>query len=139
LGYLHVFVKGAKADLPKGTSVIEMVRELREQANRLDEQLSKLLSQVDGKIEDFFKPLHNQEYRTRILSKQKGRQQYLRIYALKIDDNCFVITGGAIKFHHLNVDRAHTRIEMQKLDHCRDYLKEQGVHDADSYFELLNE
>lgn len=139
LGYLHMFVTKAKADLPKGVTVIAMVRELMEQAKELDEQLSEIARQTDRKFESFFKPLHNQEYQTRKLSKQKGRRQYLRIYALKIDENCFVITGGAIKFHHLNDERAHTKIEMQKLDRCRDFLREQGVYDADSYFELLND
>lgn len=139
LGYLHAFVKKAKADLPKDVSVMEMVRELMEQAKKLDEQLSELSRKADGKFENFFKPLHNQEYRTKHLSKQKGRRQYLRIYALKIDENCFVITGGAIKFHHLNDAREHTQIEMKKLERCRNFLKEHGVYDADSYFELLNE
>lgn len=139
LGYLHTFVTKSKADLPRGLSVIEMVRELMEQAKELDEQLYELSWQTGRNFESFFKPLHNQEYRTKLLSKQKGRRQYLRIYALKIDENCFVITGGAIKFHHLNDAREHTRIEMKKLDRCRDFLKDQGVHDADSYFELLND
>lgn len=139
MGYLHTFVTKLKADLPRGLSVIEMVRELMQQAKELDEQLVALSRQADGKFENFFKPLHNQEYQRKILSKQKGRRQYLRIYALKIDENCFVITGGAIKFHHLNDERAHTKIEMKKLDRCREFLKGQGVYDADSYFELLND
>ena len=61
------------------------------------------------------------------------------IVAIKIDNNCFVITGGAIKFHHLNKDRPHTQKEMQKINRCRDYLKDNGVFDADSFYEFLNE
>ena len=46
---------------------------------------------------------------------------------------------GTIKFHHLNKDRPHTQKEMQKMDRCRDYLKDNGVFDADSFYEFLNE
>ena len=63
----------------------------------------------------------------------------MRLFAIKIDNNCFVITGGAIKFHHLNKDRPHTQKEMQKINRCRDYLKDNGVFDADSFYEFLNE
>ncbi|MCU0328251.1 MAG: hypothetical protein MUE53_04605 [Chitinophagales bacterium] len=83
--------------------------------------------------------MDNQEYHIVELSKQKGRKNYLRIFAIKIDKNCFVITGGAIKFHHLNKDRPHTLREMQKLSRCRDYLKENRVFDADSFYEFINE
>jgi hypothetical protein len=43
----------------------------------------------------------------------------LRLYALKIDKDCFVITGGAIKVS-------------QKM-------QENGVFDSESFFELLSE
>ena len=59
--------------------------------------------------------------------------------ANEIDKNCFVITGGTIKFHHLNKDRIHTQNEMQKIEICRDYLKNNGVFDADSFYEFLKE
>jgi hypothetical protein len=38
-----------------------------------------------------------------------------------------------------NKDRPHTQKEMQKMDRCRDYLKDNGVFDADSFYEFLNE
>jgi hypothetical protein len=77
-------------------------------------------------LEEFFKPLDNQEYHIVELSKQKGRKNYLRLFAIKIDYHCFVI-------------RPHTQKEMQKMDRCRDYLKDNGVFDADSFYEFLNE
>lgn len=81
--------------------------------------------------------IKNTEFVT--LSKQKGRKNYLRIYAIRIDENCFVITGGTIKFHHLNKDRQHTQKEMDKINACRDYLKANKVMDADSFYEFINE
>lgn len=79
------------------------------------------------------------EYGTTELSRQKGRKNYQRVYAIKIDKNCFVITGGTIKLHHINKDRPHTAKEMQKMEKCRDYLKFMGIADTDSFYELINE
>jgi len=86
----------------------------------------------------FFAPLNNFQYKFRILAEQKGRENYLRVYALKIDDNCFVITCGAIKFTHLMEDRIHTREELIKNTQCRDYLLSENIFDITSFKDLLN-
>lgn len=50
------------------------------------------------KLDAYFEPLQETE-RKSVLSLQKGkiRQNRLRLYALKIDMDCYVITGGAVK------------------------------------------
>lgn len=138
--YLLQFTTENKTDIPKNKRIEELIFTLIENANKIDAILNEIKNNPDRRLEDFFKNLNNNEYRIDILlAKQKGRQNFYRIYALKIDNNCFVITGGAIKFHHLNKNRPHTQIEMQKIDQCRDYLKENGVIDSDSFYEFLNE
>lgn len=71
---------------------------------------------------------------------QKGRQNCLRLYAIKIDEETFVITGGAIKLplHHLMEDRDHTIKELQKIKKAQDYLRANQIFDEDSFFEFLN-
>src|SRR5690606_27668370 len=101
--------------------------------------LNKILVNSSRGLDEFFKTLDNQEYHIVHLSKHKGRKSYLRIYAIRIDKNCFVITGGTIKFHHLNKHRAHTEKEMEKIDKCREYLKANNVFDADSFHEFIYE
>lgn len=137
--YLYKFVTENKSDVPKNTPIPSLVFQLNENANEIDDTLNKISIDPKRSLEEFFKPLHNQEYHIVELSKQKGRKNYLRLFAIKIDTNCFVITGGAIKFHHLNKDRLHTKKEMEKIDKCRDYLKNNNVFDADSFYEFLNE
>ncbi len=137
--YLFEFVKNNKSDVPKNIPIPTLVFQLIDNANEIDDTLIKISNDPNRRLEEFFKPLNNQEYRIVELSKQKGRKNYLRLFAIKIDNNCFVITGGAIKFHHLNKDRPHTQKEMLKIDKCRDYLKNNGVFDADSFYEFLNE
>ena len=97
------------------------------------------ISKNPNKLNEFFRPLSNQEFLLIELSKQKARRNYLRLYAIRIDTNCFVITGGAIKFHHLNHERKHTQLEMEKLNKCRDYLKANNVFDSDSFYELIKD
>lgn len=137
--YLFEFIKQNKSDIPKTISGMKIVNQLIVDANEIDNTLIDISKNPNRKLEEFFKPLNNQEYQFVSLSKQKGRKNYLRLYAIKIDDNCFVITGGAIKFHHLMKDRPHTQRELSKLDRCREFLKENGIIDSDSFFEFLNE
>lgn len=136
---LYQFVTKHKADVPKNVPVQILINQLIDNANDIDDTLNEILTDTTRSLEEFFKPLYNQEYHIVELSKQKGRKNYLRLYAIRIDKNCFVITGGAIKFHHLNNQRLHTQKEMEKIDKCRDYLKDNGVFDADSFYEFLNE
>jgi len=81
--------------------------------------------------------LDDSELRIIDLAKQKSKRRWLRIYALRIDTNSYVITGGAIKLTHKMAGRLHTEKELIKLDTCRNYLKDQGVFDTDSFNELV--
>lgn len=137
--YLHEFVTENKSDVPQNVSIRTLVFELIDNANDIDDTLNEISKDPNRSLEEFFKPLDNQEYQIVELSKQKGRKNFLRLFAIKIDNNCFIITGGAIKFHHLNKDRPHTQKEMQKIERCRDYLKANNVFDSDSFYEFLNE
>lgn len=74
-----------------------------------------------------------------VLSKRKGRQNLLRIYAIKIDSNCYVITGGAIKITETMQGHKDTLLELNKLEKCKQYLKENDVFDSDSFYELVND
>ncbi len=139
IAHLYQFVKQHKADAPQNVAIPILINQLIDNANDIDDTLNEISTHPDKNLEEFFKPLDNQEYHIVELSKQKGRKNYLRLYAIRIDKNCFVITGGAIKFHHLNKDRPHTQKEMEKIDKCRDYLKDNNVFDADSFYEFLIE
>lgn len=136
VGYLYHFLKDNKQDtgsLPNGKLIEQIITD----AEYINDFLEKLSNNENEKLEYFFKPLYNSEYQSRELSLQKGRKSYLRVYALKIDKNCFVITGGAIKFNHLMEDRTHTDNELHKLESAKQFLKEQGVYDSDSFYEFL--
>lgn len=139
--YVRNFLNANDMDIPIHKTKRQFVNYIRQDAYNIDEQLIKITETTDQSLSYFFKPLHNNEYEFKILSLQKGRQHCLRLYAIKIDEDTFIITGGAIKLplHHLMEDREHTRVELQKLERAKSYLKENGVFDEDSFYELLNE
>jgi hypothetical protein len=99
------------------------------------------LCESGEQLEQYFRQLDNLETGEKILSLQKGRieKNGLRIYSIKIDDNLFVITGGAIKMSQLMKDHPDTKKELVKLDKAKSYLEINGVFDCDSFYSLLNE
>jgi hypothetical protein len=109
------------------------------------EQIQDLLYELSNSrqpLEYYFTPLNNNETGFKLLSLQKGKYANydgLRIYAIKIDDDCFVITGGAIKMSFKMDDHPDTKEEKNKLNSAKDYLSKQDVIDKDSFFEFLNE
>lgn len=137
--HLYQFILQNKADVPQKLPITALINLLIDNANDIDDILNEISTNPERSLEDFFRPLNNQEYHIVGLSKQKGRKNYLRLYAIRVDKNCFVITGGAIKFHHLNKERPHTQKEMKKIDRCRDYLKDNSVFDIDSINDFLKE
>lgn len=137
--YLNEFTETHHHDIPILYSKEDIMFHIREDALEIDRFLMNLSIEKYFNWNLIFKPLNNNEYYVTMLSEQKWRKRFLRLYAIKIDHDCYVITGGAIKFHHHNKDRPHTQNEMNKLSMCRDFLQANGVFDADSFYEFLNE
>lgn len=97
-------------------------------------------------LDRIFKPLAVTDTRTQELTREKARNwdrerhaSWLRIYAVRLEPNVYVITGGAIKLTRTMQEREHTAIELDKLNRCKNYLKDSGVFDQDSFVELTNE
>lgn len=136
--YVREFVKKHQSDI-KGKDINEVVDNIIEDAEDIDDLLYELSLSTDENINQFFAPLRNSEYKVQLLSRQKGRihdKSYTRIYGIKIESNCFVITGGAIKFTQFMDEREHTKQELKNIDRVRDYLKDNQVIDKDTLQDL---
>jgi hypothetical protein len=118
--------------------VRSFVEEIVASTEYIDDLLIKM-NKSNQALELFFKPLNDLETGTRVLSLQKGRRYSLRIYAIKIDKNLFVVTGGAIKLVHKMSEHNDTKREKNKLETAKAYLKRNGVSDNDSFYDLINE
>ena len=97
-----------------------------------------------GYLDDLFRPLENQRIHEMLLSREKAKgkrssthNSWLRIYAIKLDEGIYLVTGGAIKLTHLMAEREHTLNELRKMEMVRNYLLDNGVRDADGIKEDL--
>lgn len=137
--FVDSFLTKNKKDLPKDKSI----KALRDQIGRDIELIENKFNEIsDNKIQSvdqFFKPLDKNDYRIVNMQLQKGRKNYFRIYAIRIDDDCYVITGGTLKFLHLMKDAKYTQDEKTRLDTCKFYLQRQSVVDAESFYCYIEE
>jgi hypothetical protein len=147
--YLESFFESNKADLMHGfyrfasieQAVLETLSTARDMEKRILQLARNTRHNMRPDLEAIFQPLMNQELGGRSLSKRKakGPQQrsWLRIYAIRIEEGCFLVVGSAIKLSRTMEERAHTKLQLKKLELARDFLREQGVEDADGFLELI--
>ncbi len=103
------------------------------------ELLFELLSEHKNDLDRLFEALSTKENDSKFLHKQKSRRKWLRLYAIKIESNYYVITGGAIKQSQTMQQHPDTNEESKKLESCRNYLIDNHVFDADSFNDFLYE
>jgi hypothetical protein len=100
----------------------------------------------DADLDRIFRPLSNSRTIEMLLGKEKARikeraqhASWLRIYAIKLEPGCYIITGGAIKLTRTMQEREHTLAELQKMEQVRNFLLDGGAIDTDGFVELLSE
>ena len=87
-----------------------------------------------GILQHAFKPLNNFEANMTVLQLSKAssktrdrRDPKLRIYAVRVGENTYVVTGGAIKLTNRMEDRPHTDKQLRRLKTVRDWLNREGI------------
>lgn len=100
----------------------------------------------DADLDHLFRPLENNRTSEMLLGKEKAKiknrpqhSSWLRIYAIKLEPGCYIITGGAIKLTRTMQERAHTLAELNKMEEVRNYLLSEGAIDADGFVDFLSE
>ena len=124
----------------------KFVKSINKNAEYIQDWLDEI-ENGEGNLEDFFEPLDNNEkhkeeklYREEcVITKQKGKRYVLRIYALRIDLNTYLITGGAVKWSEKMQEHDDTNNELTKFTEAINYLSDNGVFDKDSLIDLKNE
>ncbi len=134
-GYLQAYAKENKVK-----NLYDFIDEILKDTEAIQDFLNDIQTNKEPH-EFYFQPLQVSEGKYKILAFQKGKivQNKLRLYAIKIDANCFVITGGAIKMSQIMQDHEDTDNELKKLNNARAYLNKEEVFDEDTFFELLND
>jgi hypothetical protein len=138
--FLFEFFTNNEADLNGLHTIEEAIIKTKNEAKRFANRMLDLATSNPHKLNEFFTNLENKEYRSIQLQRQKAKQNWLRLYALKItqedEDDRYVITGGMIKLTQNMEDKPHGEIERNKIIKCRDYLISIGVYDLESFIEI---
>ena len=147
INYLLDFFLSNMEDL-KAFFKINRIREAIRDSLEDAEVLQKLILEFPytENLDGLFHPLSLSDNRVTELSREKARNwerenhtSWLRVYAIRVEKDVFIITGGAIKLTHYMKDREHTQLELEKLNKCRDFLKANGVFDQDSLIDYIND
>lgn len=137
--YLYDFFERNQSNIKhkywKGISIKDAARITKQKAFDFE----KKLTENKTNIESLFLPLDDRTIHFTELNKGKSKYDWLRIYAIKIDTNRFLVTGGAIKLTYDMKDHESTRDELKKIEKTKNYLVELGVIDGDSFDDALYE
>jgi len=126
---------GFYRDISVGEAVLKTIEEAGEMEDILYDFTEQGLKEDKNGLQSLFKPLNNFEYiiTTHQKSKARIRKGWLRLYAIRLDANCYIVTGGAIKLT-LDMKREHLNSELKKLELTKMFLRENGI----KYPENLN-
>ena len=127
---------------------IERISEAVEDTINDAEQLERLILDIPytENLDELFLPLGSADTVIRELAREKTKNwnrtdhaSWLRVYAIRLEKNVFVVTGGDIKLTRTMQERAHTQEELTKLNQCRQFLMDNGVFDSDSFISMIEE
>ena len=100
----------------------------------------------EANLDTIFRPLENSRISEILLGKEKAKIKnrpvhgsWLRIYAIKLEPGCYIITGGAIKLTRTMQEREHTLAELRKMEAVRQFLLDGGAIDADGFTDFMSE
>ena len=126
----------------KVTDINQAIEDTIEDSNQL--QCLMLDLQPDSNLEALFHPLENFRTSEIVLGKEKARlkrmvrhSSWLRIYAIKLSQGVYVITGGAIKLTLKMEERSHTKEELVKLEKVRRFLLNEDIINDDSFIDYV--
>lgn len=144
--WLNTFFVENQIDLLScyGVSIEEAIMHTIEDSDKLESIMLQLAE--DDDLDKLFRPLDNNETGNSLLQKDKARlkdrprhSSWLRIYAIRLSNGAYIITGGAIKLTHTMAEREHTQAELNKIEQVRNYLLSEHIIDDESFIDYIAE
>ena len=128
----------------KITDINEAIYDTIDDSQRMQCLILDLTPEAD--LDKVFRPLENSRTSEMLLGKEKAKikersqhASWLRIYAIKLEPGCYIITGGAIKLTRTMQEREHTLNELNKMELVRNYLISNQAIDAEGFVDFLSE
>jgi hypothetical protein len=142
--YLRNFFKEHESDLLHGYYKCASIKVAVANTQSFAKELEQLIyekadgnaTQVQNMLESVFRALNDTETDVYDLQKSKLKKSWIRIYAIRIAPNCYVVTGSAIKLVHQMQEKDYLIAELQNLDKVKNFLKQNDLIDEES-FEFL--
>jgi len=130
----YEFFRTHQDDLQNYT-IDEAVNRTFDDACALEDKFYDVAANDDEQLQTLFKPLSNSQFRLSKFQRSKAygelRRSWLRVYAVRVEADKYIITGGAIKLTQTMQERPHTKEQLDRLTKLRDYLLENGFDDSD--------
>ncbi len=131
----------------KGTTLSEAVLRTFDEAMDFEASLKKAnekgIDTLCQLLFKQFKPLVNTEIGDKILQQSKSRGEknnyWIRIYAIKVASDFYILTGGCIKLVKYIDQETLCEDEVSKLNRIRDWLIEKEYIKPEQYKELFTD
>lgn len=121
-------------------AVLKTIRDARKLERRLIQVAEVGKIDKSEALSSFFKPLHDSTTKIEPFEKNKAKgintPNWLRIYAIRLDNNLFVISGGGIKLTKTMQESEHLLLELKKMELVKEYLQNDDNSDL-PIFELF--
>lgn len=144
--YLNLNYSYLKNPHFKGCSIEKLSEQILDEAEALN---NVLIHCEEGKIElrTVFSQLVDTDYKLEKIyqfNKASSNRKFkvsplLRIYTIKLHEDCYIVTGGAIKLVKKMKDHFDTRNELIKFEDCKKYLIKKEIQFDEDLIEYYAE
>ncbi|HUZ59241.1 MAG TPA: hypothetical protein VMU83_10700 [Hanamia sp.] len=121
---------GFYGDITLEEAITEVRRDIQVMQSEILRASINISKRNDENLECLFRPFHNLEIQGKDyqevkykLEKWEYKKSKIRLYAIRLSQDTFIITGGAIKLVKLMEDHVDTVKEKEKLKLARNWLK----------------
>lgn len=147
VNWLRTFFKNNLEDLTsyfKITDVNQAIYDTLDDAERLQCLIMDISPEAN--LDELFRHLEPSRMKEMVLGKEKAKvnnrrqhASWLRIYAIKLSDGIYIITGGAVKLTPTMQERQHTLDELVKMEKVRNFLLSENIVDSEGFVDYFSE
>lgn len=147
VNWLRTFFKNNLEDLTsyfKITDVNQAIYDTLDDAERLQCLIMDISPEAN--LDELFRHLEPSRMKEMVLWKEKAKvnnrrqhASWLRIYAIKLSDGIYIITGGAVKLTPTMQERQHTLDELVKMEKVRNFLLSENIVDSEGFVDYFSE
>lgn len=125
-------------------SIEDLTQMVVDEAEMFESRLKDMHDNQYDRFDEEFENLSKNETKIYLIeSKAYGKPvslkpSLLRLYAIRIDKDQYVITGGGIKLVHDMRDSDVLKKELDKLKKVRDWLYSEGIHISEDVDSLID-